>query len=509
MLKKYALLVFFILLKFLIQFNLVNPIYNLQRDEYLHIDQGRHLAAGFLSVPPLTSLQSWLILQLGNTDFWVRFFPAMYGALTIAVVWKAIEALNAGIFAQVLAGSILLFSSLLRLNILYQPNSFDVLAWTFIYYCILRYCNTEHKKWIWFAALAFAAGFLNKYNNIFQIIGLLPALLLTRQRSIFSQRALYFAAIAAFLLIAPNLYWQYSNGFPVFYHMRELTSTQLVHVSRADFLEDQLFFFFGGILVLIAGFISLFVYDPFKKYLVLFYALFFTLLLFIFLRAKSYYAIGLYPIFLAFGAAWIEKILHKPLARWTVWPLLVLLPPALFALVYKKDFPVLPPEKIVAQASEKTGAGMHKWEDGKEHPISQDFADMLGWKELASIVDSAYDKMPDKENTVIFCDNYGQAGAVNYYTNHKNLQAISANADYINWIPKNIQWKNIIRVTEKENTTISKEKQYFDSIVIAGYIKNPFAREQGTTVYQMMNATDSVKIIVEAALQKVRNKYRE
>jgi hypothetical protein len=71
-----------------------------------------------------------------------------------------------------------------------------------------------------------------------------------------------------------------------------------------------------------------------------------------------------------------------------------------------------------------------RWEDGKDHLLPQDFADMLGWKELALKVDSAYLKLPNKDNTLILCDNYGQAGAINFYTRQK-LRAVSFNADYI------------------------------------------------------------------------------
>ncbi len=51
----------------------------------------------------------------------------------------------------------------------------------------------------------------------------------------------------------------------------------------------------------------MFIYPPFKPYRLLFYSYCFTLILFIFLRAKSYYAIGLYPVFIAFGSVYIEK----------------------------------------------------------------------------------------------------------------------------------------------------------------------------------------------------------
>ena len=86
------------------------------------------MAWGFQSVPPFTSWISYLIHLLGNTFFWIKFFPTLFGALTILIVWKAIEELNGNLFALILGATCVLFSALLRLNTLYQPNSFDVLS---------------------------------------------------------------------------------------------------------------------------------------------------------------------------------------------------------------------------------------------------------------------------------------------------------------------------------------------------------------------------------------------
>jgi aminopeptidase YwaD len=48
---------------------------------------------------------------------------------------------------------------------------------------------------------------------------------------------------------------------------------------------------------------------------------------------------------------------------------------------------------------------------------------MLGWRELASKVDSIYLAIADKNHTLILCDNYGQAGAINYYSKIADLKA--------------------------------------------------------------------------------------
>ena len=95
----------FVILKFLLQYFLISSSYDLHRDEFLHLDQARHLAWGYLSVPPFTSWISCLINILGGSVFGVKFFPALFGALTIVVVWKAVEELRGSLFAFILSAN--------------------------------------------------------------------------------------------------------------------------------------------------------------------------------------------------------------------------------------------------------------------------------------------------------------------------------------------------------------------------------------------------------------------
>lgn len=125
--KKNIVLLFFIILKFVLQYFAIHPVYELHRDEFLHLDLGKHLAWGYTSVPPVTAWISFLIISLGNSVFWVKFFPALFGALTIVAVWKIIEELNGKLFALILGSVSVTFSALLRINTLYQPNSPDFL----------------------------------------------------------------------------------------------------------------------------------------------------------------------------------------------------------------------------------------------------------------------------------------------------------------------------------------------------------------------------------------------
>ena len=118
--------------------------------------------------------------------------------------------------------------------------------------CIRDSIKTENVKWLFVLAFVFALGFLNKYNIIFLLIGLFPAILLSEQRKVFTKKEFYFAILLGLLLISPNIWWQYDNHFPVVHHMKELADKQLVHVDRLDFLKEQLFYFIGAFPVIIS-----------------------------------------------------------------------------------------------------------------------------------------------------------------------------------------------------------------------------------------------------------------
>jgi hypothetical protein len=505
--KETLILAGFIVLKFILQYILISPEYDLQRDEYLYLDQANHLAFGYLSVPPLTSWISFIIKLFGNSVFWIKFFPALFGALTILVVWKIIEELKGNLFALILGATCVLFSILLRLNTLYQPNSLDVLCWTTLYFVVIRYFNTDKQKWLFIGALVFAVGFLNKYNIVFLLLGLFPAILMTEQRKLLINKKFYAAILFGLLLILPNLIWQYNNQFPVFHHLKELTDTQLVNVERLTFLRSQLLFFTGSLFVIIAGIFALMFYKPFKKHKSFFWAIIFTLIVFLYFKAKDYYAIGIYPVYIAFGAVYLSAILSKGWKKY-LQPIAIAIPVLFFIPMYNWAFPNKSPEYIVKNESTYKALGLLRWEDGKDHSLPQDFADMLGWKELAYKVDKVYSNLPNPEKTLILCDNYGQAGAINFHTT-KGIRAVSFNADYINWFNLDQEYVNLIRIKQNWEREIEFEKTspYFQTSLIADSITNKFAREYGTTIFAFINARVDINERIKQEIDEVKN-YR-
>lgn len=490
-LKQFWILLVFIVAKFFLQYLAVNPIYELHRDEFLHLDQAKHLAFGFISVPPLTSLFSYIIYLLGGDIFWVRFFPALFGVITLIICWFIVENLGGKTLAKIVALGAVLFSPFVRMNILFQPNAFEIMVWSWIFLLLLQYTMTLKRKFIFLLAIAVSLAFYNKYNIIFLLFSLFIGIILSPQRKLFFNKKVLAPMFLFLILVLPNICWQIFNDLPFFNHMAVLKSSQLDNTSGWDFLINQLMFVSGSIIVCLSGLWALFFFQGFDKFRFIGISVIILLIVYTLLKAKGYYAFGLYTGLFAFGAVYIEHKLSKNV-RFIILPLLFLINLTIFILVFKIVHPVFSPNKIKENSEMFEKFGMLRWEDGENHDLPQDFADMQGWKEMANLVLLAYESISDEEkkHTIIHCDNYGQAGAVNYYKRGKLPEAFAFNTDYIYWIPTLDTIKNIVVVGEKpEDDVIS----LFDEFILIGEVQNENAREKGTQVYLLKGAKEILR----------------
>ncbi|RSK44169.1 glycosyltransferase family 39 protein [Hymenobacter perfusus] len=472
------------LLKFASGMLLASQAYDLHRDEYLYLDYGRHLAWGYLEVPPLTALQSWCTLALGGSWFWVKCWPLLWGSLTVYVVARAVQRLGGGSWAVALAGLCYLVGAYARLNFLFQPNSFEVLAFTAVCYLLIRYQQEPGSRWWYGMGALLGLALLNKYSSLFFIAALGVALLLTPMRRVLTTRGLWLGAGLALLLWLPNLLWQLGHGIPFRHHMELLHETQLVNVSVADFWKDQLLMNFPGVWVWVPGLLALLLSPRLRPYRAVGLTYCGALLLLTVLHGKSYYSLGYYPILLAVGAVWWETLLRcLPRAGRVLRPALLLVPLACSVPVLPLLFTLEPPARMQEIGRRFQGTGILRWEDGHDHPLPQDFADMLGWQELADKTWAAYQALPaaTRARTLILTANYGQAGAINYYNRHRPMPAAhSFNGSYLFWQSQAppLPWHYVLLIDdEPDNLAI-----HFRSFCRVEEVRNPYARERGTAI---------------------------
>ncbi len=499
------------LIKFLLPFFLQNSIYEPHRDELLYLAEGHHMAWGFMEVPPLLSVFAWLTHLFGDSMFWIKVWPSLFGALTYILTGKIILSLGGRSFALFLAFLSFILSGYLRVHFLFQPNFLEVFFWTMIAWSIIRHIQTGQNKWLYVFGISAGLGMMSKYSVAFFVVAVLTGLLLTKQRKVFANKHLYYAALIAFLIFLPNLAWQYSRHFPVVYHMKELQQTQLQYLSPVNFLIDQLIIYLPVFFIWLAGLWFVSFSGKSTPYRFLGWAYAAVIVLLLIGRGKSYYSLGAYPVLFAFGACHLEQLtsLRFKMARYVL-----VIVPFLFGYIFiPVALPVLTPEKLDAfyKKHDSKKLGLLKWEDGKNHPLPQDFADMLGWEEMARKMARAYNTLDsgEKKNTLLFCDNYGEAGAVNFYGAKYHLPlAYSDNASFLYWMPDSLHFDNILLLTDDEHEMEHAFIHNFNTAILADSITNYYAREKGNLIIILKGGNADFKKMFLQKIEKDKAKVQ-
>lgn len=475
---------------------LTSTNYELHRDEMLYFNMGDHLAFGYLTVPPVTGFLAFVVKQIfGYSVFGIRLIPALFGAVTLFVIAKMVKDLGGGILALCIASiTFLCTPGFLLLFSLFTPNAFEYFLWTTIIYLVFKLSQTENKKlWIWIGILL-GISFLIKYSVAFLIAGFLIAFLTGKQRKLLNSKWFYLAILTGIVIILPNIVWQYNHNWPVVFHFEQLQKTQLEKLTFTNFFTDLFQFNSAFLILIIAGLAALLFSRKEKQFHFIGVGILTTILLFFLSKGKAYYVLGLFSFLIAFGAYFIEKNIQKKLILIPVAAGITLY--SLLSLPYV--LPVLSFERL-SKYSDLTNkwvsAPFMRWEDGKRHRLSQVYADMTGWKELADKVALTYNGLneTDKKNCTVFCErNYGYAGAIHFYGKKYHLpEPVTFHESYVFWAPDTISNGPLIYVYYNSDELHS----LFNSIIEIGVVQDVNFREKGVKIYLCQNPKSDVRAI--------------
>jgi hypothetical protein len=292
--------------------------------------------------------------------------------------------------------------------------------------------------------------------------------------------------------------------------MSELQEEQLKYNSAAGFIKSQFFMNLPCVFTWIAGLIFMIFNAPGKPYRLLAWTYFFVIALLILLRGKDYYALGAYPVLFAFGAYHLEKATSLRW-RWTRYVMIVFAV-ALGLFGMPLTMPLAKPGKL-AEYYKRTGmnkTGSFKWEDQQMHPLPQDFADMIGWKEMALKAGAVYNSLPasEREKTFVYCRGYFSAGALNYYRKEAGLPEVySDNASFLFWMPDNYDIRNLILVGHQVPDTDDIVFNQFEKMTIRDSVDMPLFRENGMKIILYQNGNDSLNSIITRGVAKLKNRF--
>jgi len=479
------------------------------RDELLYFSLGQHFSAGYASVPPFVGTIAWLVIHtLGYSLFAARLIPFLLSGVMIFLIAAITREMKGKDYAQIIVAIAFTVTPFnLRCFSMFQPVCFDMFFWSMTFYLLLRWINTKEDKNIVWLGLVIGLGLMNKYIIALEVFCLFVVLIFTSHRQILSRRAFYKAVIIALLLFLPNVIWQLFHDLPFVTHMKALNDSQLVHVDRVSFLTDQLFIGSMGMLLLIPGVIYLLFSKLLRPYRPLVIACILAFAILVILKGKSYYTIGMFPFLIAAGGVYWETVLKRTLSRILI-PFIIVV----FSIPFiPMGLPVFNTDKLVqyfAWTKEKLGLGMAlRWEDGLYHPLPQDYADMLGWDELAAITANAYRQVPDKESAMIYAENYGQAGAVMVIGKKYGLPDPACFSEsFLYWIPRN-PVKEITTLIYINDELGDDVRFLFADCREVGSISNPLAREYNTGVWLCSKPHTSFNDLWISRIRKVNNPF--
>jgi len=474
------------------------------RDELLYFSLGQHPDFGFATVPPLIGWIAWLMQNtFGYSLFAVRLFPALISGAMVFLVAEIARELGGSHYARLLAATGLISSTFgLRTFFLFQPVHLDLFFWTLSIYLIIRYINSKKEKYLLIFGIVAGLSLLNKYLIGLFFLIILVLLPLTENRVVFRKKMFWLGILAGIIVFLPNLIWQIANGLPVINHLSELARTQLVNVNRESFLIEQVLIPGAASILTIAGLLDILININNRKYRVLGFVCILVILLLMLLRGKSYYTIGIFPFLIAAGAVWFERVLKK----WYVRLVIPLILVSTAILILPFGLPVYKTAGLIKYFDDleaKYGIDFGRtFEDGSKHSLPQDYADMLGWEELTAIANRAWQMIPDKRSAFIYCENYGQAGAITVIGKKYGLpEAVSFNESFRYWIPSefNPDITSAIYINDELGEDINR---LFRNIIMVGSISNPDAREYGTAVYL---CSDPVSSFNKFWKERIRN----
>jgi hypothetical protein len=455
------------------------------RDELLYFSLGMHPAAGYASVPPLIGLAAWLMQSLfGFSLFAVRILPALLGGALIMLSAAIAKEIGGSRYASFLSGIGLLVSIFfLRTYGMFQPVSIEIFLWTLAIYMIIRYINTQEDKYLILFGIVAGLCLLNKYLAAMLLIGLIAIIPFSRYREVLKKKIFWGGIAAGFLIFLPNIIWQIAKGFPAFHHLSQLYDTQLVYMDYKLFLTEQLLMAFAGSLLTVSGIIFLLTGEKMKKFRFLGFLALFIIIGLMFLKAKSYYTLGIYPLLIISGAAAFDLWLRRAWLK-IIFPLLLVLLTIPVVPIAMPVFNAAGLIKYFNVLDKRYGIELgRRFEDGSVHSLPQDYADMLGWEEMTSLANKAYQMIGDKRSALIYCENYGEAGAITLIGQKYGLpEPVSFNESFQYWVPRqfNPDIKSVVYINKEPGDDV---KAIFRKITLIGKISNPDAREYGIGVY--------------------------
>ena len=442
------------------------PGYGVFRDELYYIACGRRPGWGYVDQPPLVGWVAWLVAQVaGESHLALRVVAALAMAATVWLAGRTAAALGGGPFARALAGLATgLAPVVLSLGSYYSMNVFDLLFWALIAWILVRVLSGGPERlWLAFGAAA-GVGLPNKISVLYLGFAVLVGLVLARRWDVLRSRLFWAGGVLAVAIFLPHLLWQHANSWPTLEFMANARREKMAPLSPPGFVAQALLQTAPMAWLWIVGVAWLLLARVAGRWRALGFAFLVVLAVLAFGGGKPYYLAAAYALAFAAGAVAVET--------WTTGraralrPILAVLMAGVGLALSPFGRPVLPVDAFVRYAA-ALGQKPGTEERHAVGRLPQFYADMHGWREMAAAVANVVRTLPaeDRAKACVFGQNYGEAGAVEYFARDLDLPpAISAHNSYWLWGPGACTGEVLVVVGDRRE----RLQELFDDVRLGG-----------------------------------------
>ena len=386
---------------------LTNNQYGFHRDALAFLDNGQHLAWGYIAYPPLTPFIGRIGLELfGLSLVGIKSLAALAQCAGMVLTGLMVKELGGGRWAQVVAAIAATISIMsLMMSTLFQYISFDYLWWVLTIYFFIRLLKTNNPRWWLGVGCGFGLGMMTKYTMLYLVAAIVITVLFTQLRSHLKSPWLWAGVGLSLLIFLPNLIWQIQHQFASIEFLTAIRARD-IQIGRADgFFSQQLYVNLNPLTLplFLSGIYYFFFTSSGSRYRAVGWLFILVLVLFGLSRGRFYYAAPVYPMILAGGAVLAEQWLtnqlsqQQRLANQLLGGLLIV--GAIVGVVLA--LPVAPINSAI-------------WDVTSD--VHDNFVEQVGWEEMTQKVAAIYNAEVEKRPSLgIIAGNYGEAGALNLY----------------------------------------------------------------------------------------------
>ena len=451
--------------------------YGIFRDELYYVACSKRLAFGYVDEPPFSIwILSFVRNLIGDSVFALRLVPAIVGALTIFIVALITKKLGGGKSAIIIASTCALLAPInIGMNSYFSMNTFDHFFWAVGFLFVLKIIQEDKlTNWI-ILGVIIGFGMLNKISMGWFAFGFFIGLLASSMRKRILSKDFFLLVTISLLLFLPYILWNFQNEFASIEFIRNALAHKYNGITRWDFVSG-LFLIMNpaSIPIWIGGLYFFFLNEGNEKYKIL-GAIFLVSFLVLFINGhnKSEYLAPAFYILFAGGGVMFEKLNANKVWYW-IQQIDLSFVIIIGIIILPFAIPILSVDNFIKYQN-IIGIAPQSSERHQLSELPQFYADMFGWENMARSVSEVYQRLSDdeKKNTVIYGNNYGRAGAIEYYSHKYSLpeKAISMHNNFWIWGYENKSIKTMIVIGEERDHLI----QNFDEVIAAGRIVSPHA----------------------------------